>query len=123
VDDGACQSGEQLIGIGHQRQVDLEALVHRGIGQALGHAIAVGCVGDALADLGQVIWALVCWTWAKSADRWRVRWRRRRKRARVARIWAGSTEAWGSLPPRSNAAILGESISSCLALPPWMAFM
>jgi hypothetical protein len=51
-----------------------------------------------------------------------VRGRRRRKRARVARIGAGEPEACGSRPPRSKAAILCESIVSFVALPPWMAF-
>jgi hypothetical protein len=44
--------------LGNQPQVDLEALVHRGIGQALGHALAVGFGGDVLAELGQVILAV-----------------------------------------------------------------
>jgi hypothetical protein len=39
-------------------QVHFDALVHRGLGEALGHPITMGLVGDLLADLGKVILAV-----------------------------------------------------------------
>jgi hypothetical protein len=70
---------------------------------------------------GQGYGLCVLCPWAKSAARVRIRGVRRRRRLRGARLWAGSTEAWGSLPPRSSAALLGESLWAFCAFPPCMA--
>jgi hypothetical protein len=54
-DAGEFQVSEELIVVGNQGQVALEALVHGGVSKALGDPVAVGLLGDLLADLGQVI--------------------------------------------------------------------
>jgi len=124
VEDVEFQVLEQFVVIGDEGQVDRTGLLHRRVVNTFSHALPVGCVGDLLADLGQVVFRewVVC-TGDKSSERWRIRWVRRRKRSRVARLSAGSTEACGSMPPRSKAAICCESILSFLALPPWRAFI
>ena len=106
---------------GEERQSDCETLVPGGVGTARGAPRAVGLVGDLCAEAGRCYWRWVGWTWARSAARLCVRGLRRRRRSRVARLWAGEPEACGSLPPRSSAAIFGESIWSFVAVPPWLA--
>jgi hypothetical protein len=58
LDDGEFQITEQLIIKGDQDQVDLDILLHRGIGKAFGDAPAVGFVGEVRADLRQVVLAM-----------------------------------------------------------------
>ena len=58
LDAGQLQGGQPLIVVGEQGQVDLDVLLRRRIGKALGHAAAVGLVGDVLADRGQVVLAV-----------------------------------------------------------------
>lgn len=70
---------------------------------------------------GRLDWLLVLCTCPQRAARVRLRWVRRLRRARVARIVAGETEAGGSMPPRSNRAICAASIVSFVACPPGMA--
>ena len=41
----------------------------------------------------------------------------------MARLAAGSTEAGGSSPPRRRTAIVGASIVSGVAVPPWLAWI
>jgi hypothetical protein len=57
-DDGEFQVGEELVVIGNQAQVDLDALLHSGISKTLGNAIAIGLVSDLLPNFGQVILAV-----------------------------------------------------------------
>jgi len=58
LEEGKLQSGEPLVVGGEQRQVDLNAFWHGGIGNALGDPILVRFVGDLLAELRQVILAV-----------------------------------------------------------------
>jgi hypothetical protein len=66
---------------------------------------------------GRVVWG----PGARSAPRWRARGRRRRSRARVARLSAGATEACGSIPARRRTAMFRASRRALWALPPWRA--
>ncbi len=77
-DDGEFDVAQQLIIGSDEREIHVDALVHRRIGTALGAPLTVGRVGDLVADGGPVRLA-----------RGGVRGRRRRSRARVARLWAG----------------------------------
>jgi len=72
---------------------------------------------------GTLAWLFVCRIWVNRSARWRTRCRRRRSKSRVARIVAGYAEACGNMPPRSHTAIFWASRRSCLALPPWIAFI
>jgi hypothetical protein len=66
---------------------------------------------------------VVCCTWVSHAARLRIGCICRRSRSRAACIAAGSTDAWGRMPPRRSTAIFWESLWSLLALPPWIAFI
>jgi hypothetical protein len=57
---GCCDNGERHVAeqgliVSNQREVDFEALWHRGIGKPLRHAVSIGFVGDRLLDGGEVI--------------------------------------------------------------------
>jgi hypothetical protein len=52
----------------NQRAVACEALVHRGIGQPLGAAGAVGLIGNLLANRGQVVLAVGVLDMGESLD-------------------------------------------------------
>src|SRR5215510_13609843 len=54
-DDGACDVTPECIVGGDERQLDCDTLVHGGVGKALGAPVAVGLVGELVADGGQVI--------------------------------------------------------------------
>jgi hypothetical protein len=58
LDDGMLQIGKQLVVVGDQRQVDLNAFLHGAIGKALGDPITIRFVGDLLAELRQVVLAV-----------------------------------------------------------------
>ena len=58
ADDVELELGEQLVVVIDQLEVDLDALAHAGIGEALGDAGAVGLVGELLAGLGEVVLAV-----------------------------------------------------------------
>lgn len=47
-----------MIKITNQREVDLDALLHGRVGEALGDASPMGLIGDLPADLGQVVLAV-----------------------------------------------------------------
>jgi hypothetical protein len=54
LDDGKFQITEALIIIGDEGEVARDVLWHSSIGKALGDTLAVGCIGDVLADLRPV---------------------------------------------------------------------
>jgi hypothetical protein len=56
--DRQGQAAESLVVVGDPCSVDCEALLHSWVGPPLGHAKAVGLVGDVLAARGQVILAV-----------------------------------------------------------------
>lgn len=88
-------SAQPLIVLAAEPAIDCATLGHRRLSQALGDPSTVGLVGQLIAE----------------------------RRSRVARMAAGATEACGSIPPRSRAAMCGASLVSCVALPPGMAFL
>jgi hypothetical protein len=49
---------EPCIVIADERSIDCDGFLHRRIMKALRHPVAIGLVGDVLADLGQVVWAM-----------------------------------------------------------------
>jgi hypothetical protein len=49
-EEGAFDIAPPLIVIGDERKIHCEALVHRGIGEALGDPVSVGAVGNGFAD-------------------------------------------------------------------------
>jgi hypothetical protein len=53
---GPCDVAQEAIGDVDQREIDREALLHGGLGEAFGHASAVSCVAEVCADLRQVLW-------------------------------------------------------------------
>jgi len=55
LQDGECQSLEQLVIRGDECQVHLPGLVHREIGKACGNASTGGFGGDLLTALGQIV--------------------------------------------------------------------
>ena len=63
----------------------------------------------------------VCWLGGSRSARVRLRGIRRRSRSRGARIFAGETEACGSIPPRRRTALCWAAIVSLCASPPWIA--
>lgn len=75
---------------------------------------------------GPFYWRVICWTWAKRSAHGRRPLSEAcgaRKRARVARIAAGSPVAGGRRPPRRSPALFGASIVAFVALPPCLACM
>ena len=54
-EDIEFQVFEQCIVIGDEGQIDRDGLLHGCFLKALGDTLAVGLVGDLLADLGQVV--------------------------------------------------------------------
>jgi hypothetical protein len=58
LDDGEFQITEELIIRGDEGSVALDVLLHSSIVKARGDTLAVGFVGDVLADLWQVIRAI-----------------------------------------------------------------
>jgi hypothetical protein len=63
-------------------------LLASGIGEALSDAVAVGLVGELLADLGHVILPVSMLDMRQQAARWRMSDMWRRRKSRVARISA-----------------------------------
>jgi hypothetical protein len=57
-EDGQLHVAPPLVVVANQREVDGDALVHRGIGTPLGDAVAVGLIGNLLAKRGQVVLAV-----------------------------------------------------------------
>jgi hypothetical protein len=55
VDAGQFDITKSLIGVCDERRIDFDTLLHRGVGKALGHALAVGRVGALFAKGRQVI--------------------------------------------------------------------
>jgi len=103
---------------GDESQVDLDGLWPRRFGNSFGPPSRLALSAICLPIAGRLDWLLVLCTWAKRSARVHLRWGRRLSRARVARMAAGETEACGSIPPRSTAAIFCESLVSFLAFPP-----
>ena len=58
LDDRAFSVAQQWVVRGDQGQVDCDALVYGGISTAFGHALTVRCVGELLANLGEVVVAI-----------------------------------------------------------------
>jgi hypothetical protein len=80
--------GEALIVRTDERQIGLDAQLHRRIVEVIGHLqlLTVGGVGELLGKRRQVASFWMC---AIKRLRWRTRKERRRKRSRVSRMPAG----------------------------------
>ena len=72
----------------NQREVDFDALLHRGIGKPLGDPVAVR-LGDLFPNLGQVILTIGLLDMREQLCAVRIKCVRRRSRSRVARMAAG----------------------------------
>jgi hypothetical protein len=88
MDERALDSGEKAVVGPEPREVHFEALLASGIGEALSDAVAVGLVGELLADLGHVILPVSMLDMRQQAARWRMSDMWRRRKSRVARISA-----------------------------------
>ena len=122
-DTGQLQIPKQRIRGPNQGQVDGDALLHGGIRTPLRPTVTVGCVGDRLADRGQMVLT--------------VRWLHMRSQlSPVAHPMQAPPEHVPRGPhgggidvclrepaPRRSTAMVWASIVSFLALPPCMAFM
>jgi len=124
LDQRPRQVGQPVVVGMDPREVDLKALLDGRLGEALRHAGSVRLVGELLADRREV--GLTLGLLAMGPELGPCARERPPAPAHVslvARRSAGEPEACGSMPPRRSTAILWESIVSCLALPPCMAFM
>jgi hypothetical protein len=61
MDHGPCQGGAPVVIVIAPREVDRHALLHGRIGQARGHALPVGLVGEVVAELGEGVLAGGLW--------------------------------------------------------------
>jgi hypothetical protein len=122
-DHGPRQIPAQSIIVPNQGTVDVEALLHGGSRKPLHNTITVGCGGDLLADLRQIVRT------GRLLDR-------RQQRSPVAHQMPAPPEHIPGGPqvsgidvrlrshaPRRSTAIFWASSVSCVALPPCMAFM
>jgi hypothetical protein len=57
-DDVELQLREEPVIVVDEGQVHCDALLHRGLGEALSHPVAVGLVGELLANLREVVLAM-----------------------------------------------------------------
>jgi hypothetical protein len=57
LDESPLESRAPGVGVAHQRDIDLAALLDCGLRNAFGPAVTVRLVGQLLADRGEVIWA------------------------------------------------------------------
>jgi selenocysteine-specific translation elongation factor len=55
ANDGQLEVGDQRVVLRHQRQIDVDALPHAGIGKVLTHALAIGRIGEPPPERGQVV--------------------------------------------------------------------